>query len=683
MNVHTRNTRSCLVLTAALVVAASVGFPAEGGAPPRPLPLLDGEPQRGRWIALSGETTTGGADEYEWQQKSGPKVRFLDEQRTHARVWTFLEEAGKYRFTLRASNRHGRSKEVPLSFEVPAGGPVLPIEEAFLPMGAGEQVRLPGEAWRQLYGSAVRLEETPDRRHTTFRVLRAGLYIFEAWRAGDAPERRGIWVPPGRDEVMGDRRPVAMLPPTCAGRAGHPLLLDASLSYDRDGTDEPLTARWNADLVRGATLAVTGPLRATFLAPHEGIYKVELIVSDGKMDSLPEKRLIHVVATNAPAPVESLLPGRPSNDPLDRCVSLRLHESTLDNAIQRFPSRCKVALRVDPDFLLPQRLRKVRLDVGVERASVRMLANWIARQTDAWYRIEPNGSLWLTSPTAWAGGKQQMESMLPTIDALHDEDDAGDLMRILKHVTDGVLRKCADARLVYQPEKDQVLAVLPKQAAGRLGEILRHLRAPKGLGLAPPAEPLPQELALRRALATRKITISWESRRLDLLLRDIERHTGIATGMDPRQFKQGMPKLTLQFEDAVLRQVVRDVVDAAGLDGCQVDVLGGLWFYRGAEPYPSRELLWDCARVQTYDLEPILGRLPLLSGEAVAHLVRQRVFAESWQISGTCCLFHKPTGKLVVVHGDVAHSRVVRVLWDLLVRGEWAMGPVLLPEKDK
>jgi len=77
--------------------------------------------------------------------------------------------------------------------------------------------------------------------------------------------------------------------------------------------------------------------------------------------------------------------------------------------------------------------------------------------------------------------------------------------------------------------------------------------------------------------------------------------------------------VTLSCQAAPLRQVVRDVVEQAGLDGCQAAPLGGLWFYRGTEPCVSRELLWDRAVVRTYDLESILVRLPMLSGEAVAH----------------------------------------------------------------
>jgi hypothetical protein len=101
-----------------------------------------------------------------------------------------------------------------------------------------------------------------------------------------------------------------------------------------------------------------------------------------------------------------------------------------------------------------------------------------------------------------------------------------------------------------------------------------------------------------------------------------------------------------------------------------------LWFYRGSEPYPSGELLWDTAVVRAYDLEPILARLPELSGEAIAHHIRQRVFPDSWR-DGAACVYHAPTGKLLVIHGPDAQERVLVRLWDLLLRGEWALGPVI------
>jgi len=149
---------------------------------------------------------------------------------------------------------------------------------------------------------------------------------------------------------------------------------------------------------------------------------------------------------------------------------------------------------------------------------------------------------------------------------------------------------------------------------------------------------------------------------------------------DPRQFPKGVPKVTLSCDRTPLRQVVRDLVELAGFDGCQASPLGGLWFYRGAEPCVTRELLWDRAVVRTYDVESILKQLPMSGGEVIAHFVRQRVFADSWKVSGTCCRYHKATEKLLVVHVPAAQERVVRVLWDLQLRGENALGPALVPE---
>lgn len=669
----------CPAIRVALIVLTAQLSAAEPDVP-KPLPLLDGEPQRGRWIALSGETMPGGAEEYEWQQTAGPVVRFLDEQRTKARVWTILREPGKYAFALRARNPQGWSAPALLEFEVPNSAPAIPLEEAFQPTGAGEEIRLPGEAWKQISGRAITVREMPDRRFTCFRLLQEGLYLFEAWRAGDVPERRGYWVPPGRDDEMGDRRPVAVLPPALSGRVGQPLVLDASPSYDRDGTDEPLVARWEVDTVHGATLAVTGPLKAAFWAPREGVYKLALFVSDGKLDSRPEKRFIQIVDADAPAPAESIVLDQADEGERMRRVQLRLYESTLDDAVQRFPSRCGVALRVDPAFLQSDRFARIRLELGARNASVRMLADWIARQADGWYRVEPNTSFWLTTPTAWVAERQPLESLLPKVDALHEEEDAGDLLRILNQLFDGVLKESVDARLVYRAEQDQILAVMPRKAVDRLKEVLNHLRAPKGLGLLPPADLTPEERSVRHALAQTMVTGTWTARRFDLLLRDLDEQTGMPAAFDPRQFPKGVPKVTLSCNQTPLRQVVRDLVEQAGFDGCQASPLGGLWFYKGAEPCVTRELLWDRAVVRTYDVESILKQLPMVSGEVISHLIRQRVFADSWTVAGTCCRYHKPTSKLVVVHVPEAQDRVVRVLWDLQLRGESALGPALTPD---
>jgi hypothetical protein len=681
---------ACATFAAAWLLLVSAAPPVSGAEEPPPkgapeaIPLLDGETALGRWIALTGETSLdpeGKPQAYEWSQVEGPSLRGFSTQTALPRVWVLLEEPGKYRFTLRARNGKGWSAPAPLEFAVAEGRPVLPLPEAFAPTGAGEKVVLPGEAWRQLHGHPLELRASPDGRETVFRPLVTGLYLFEALHGGDVPERRAIYVPSGRDDGVGDRRPVAVLPPTLCARAGQPLALDASLSYDPDGPDQALEAQWSVDLVHGASLVRQGRLKASFLAPREGVYRLRLNVSDGKLDSFPAERFIEVSEQGAPAGSGDSMdvhavPGRPAaNDPLAKRVSLRLYESDLDWAVQRFPAHCGVALRVDKALMAPDKLRSVPLHLGGEQAPVRLLADWIALQSGGRYRVEPNGALWLTTGLAWAE-QEKLDSLFLAVDALHQAPDAADLLGLLRECLGGVLALCPDAVLKFQPGKDQLLAVLPLRAARRLRDVVANLRAPKGLGLPPPLGGTPEEQLLRRALGEKTLTYECRARRLDLVLRDVAEVSGLGTGFEPRHFPEGLPRLTLKLDGVLLREALRELVLAAGFDGCQPVAAGGLWFYRGGEPYPSGELLWDTAVVRAYDLEPILARLPELSGEAVAHHVRQRVFPDSWR-DGAACVYHAPTGKLLVVHGPDAQERVLVRLWDLLLRGEWALGPAL------
>jgi hypothetical protein len=133
----------------------------------------------------------------------------------------------------------------------------------------------------------------------------------------------------------------------------------------------------------------------------------------------------------------------------------------------------------------------------------------------------------------------------------------------------------------------------------------------------------------------------------------------------------------------VLRDAVRTIVDAAGFDGCSAEAPAGLWFYRGAAPYPSSEMLWDQTFVQGYDISRLLAQVAPLSGEAIVYTIQQRIYPESWKDPGALVFFHAPTRKLVVMHGGPAHRRVIDFLYDLRDRTEWALGVVDVGEQKK
>jgi hypothetical protein len=61
---------------------------------------------------------------------------------------------------------------------------------------------------------------------------------------------------------------------------------------------------------------------------------------------------------------------------------LRLYESQLDWAVQKFPNTCGVSLRVDKALAPPEQFSAMPLlGLGAENAPVRLIADWIARQT--------------------------------------------------------------------------------------------------------------------------------------------------------------------------------------------------------------------------------------------------------------------------------------------------------------
>lgn len=658
--------------------AETVPLEASEDGTPLPLPVLDGTAALGFWVALSGERSKGEPVAFEWKQTAGPPFLLTEAEASAPRVWRLLERPGEYKFELKARNPKGWSPAHPLTFTVKDEPPVVPFDQALMFVGAGESlvdgIFLPGEGWKQVLGPETRLAYDAKEKATLFRLLLPGLYLFESTNPGGAAERRGFRVPPGVDEGMGDRRPEARVTLPQDAYLGQRVILDGSLSNDRDG--ETLSARWMSDeLARGVSLKPLEGLKAEFMAEREGVYRVRLVVSDGKLASRPAETFLRVIKLAQPAPEEAPdVP--PDTDPLSRRVTLRCYESNLDRAVQRFPTDCKVVLRVRQELSPPEKFETLPLDLGGEYIPVSLLLDWIARQTRSSYRRDGVNSVWLLRPDAWSADEELKNEVL-AVDALYRSKAGAELMEILRTPFRGMLAERKDAQLLLQPETSKLIAILPLKACQRLREIIAFLRAPKGLGLPAPGLPSSAEFLLRRRLSETSVSFDWRGRRIDWALRDLAEAAGVPAGFDPVVFPPGkLPRLTLKLDRVPLREAVREIVEAAGFDGCQPQNGAGLWFYKGGEPYPSGELLWDLAYVHAYPLDQVLAKLPLLSGEMVAHQVRRKIFPASWDDPAACCRYHAQTGKLLVVHGDAAHQRIIGFLNDMLERGEDALGPV-------
>lgn len=651
---------------------------------PRAEITADGEVLLGCWILFDASGSANPLSsrlEFEWRQIAGPLLPVPPDLLKEPKLWLFLSQPGRFRFVVRVRNEKGWSLPREVKFTVKPGRPFLTETEGRKLAGAGERVDLPGEGWRQVTGP--RVEWRYEEGVSFFRPARPGLYVFEAPRAGEVPERRGAYVPPGRDGVLGDRRPIARLPRNLVAQVNQPLLISGALSLDPDGAGETesLVAHWiPPEKHRGVELEPLPGLKARFRAPRSGNYSVALAVSDGQLDSEPPATVFIRVEERgpdavAPAPLgwdEGFELGR--DDVRHRKVSLGLW-GDLDRAVQMFPSRCGIALCVDPEFAAPEKFARFPLNLEVMDGALLHLVDWIARQTDARYRREGNRSFWLTKPLSWAK-TEKLEAVSVLADALYTQPDGGDLMALVTPCFQQILDARPGTSFAFERSRQEIQAVLPASACLRLKEVCAVLRLPEGQGLPLLELPDAGELRLQQALGNKTVTIQKAHRRLVDLLRDLAEAGGVAVTFDPRQFPEGAPSATVNIQDAPLRDAARTLVELGGLDGCSVEPPGGLWFFRGPRPYPSGELLWDQALVRAYDLSRLLPQIAPISGEAIAYAVRKRIYPKSWEEPGAAVFYHPPTRKLFVMHGPAGQRRVLEFLRDLEQRGEWALGPV-------
>lgn len=656
---------------------------------PRAAISADGQIAQNCWLLLDGSASTdplGETLEYSWRQSAGPIIPFTDAELKQPKLWICLSQFGDYRFALRVKNAKGISPPSERKFAVRPGRVPLPERDARRTVGAGERCALPGEGWTQVAGASVDLQQAGGVSY--FRPGRAGLYLFEAPRAGDAPERRGFTVPPGLDGTLGNRRPIAKIAHQALGHVGKPLTLNASLSFDPDGAAEtqPLKAIWKtAEKYRGVELEPLPNLRAKFKAPRPGVYSVLLSVTDGKLESQPPEPIfiqIDMPTDEAIAEgrefVDEEAPGTAGDDVRFRKVTLGLW-GNLERAVQLFPSRCGVALRVDADFAPVEKFVEIPLALEARDGALMHLIDGIARQTDARYRRDKDRAFWLTTPLAWVK-EEKLAAVAVLVDALYTKPDASDLLSLLMPAFKPVIDARASSSLEFEKSRQEIHGILPASAAARLKEIFAALRVPDSNGLPPTDLPSGYEYRLQKALGETRVTFSKQRERLDFILRDLGQQAGVSMAFDPRQFKD-IPRLDIDLKNVPLRDAARTLVELAGFDGCSVESPGGLWFYRGSRPYPTSELLWDHTLVRAYDMSKLLSRVSPasgqpLSGETIAYIIQRRIYPASWKDPGALIFYHPQTRKLLVMHGPAAHKKILEFLYDLGERGEWALGPV-------
>lgn len=259
-------------------------------------------------LAGGGGDPNGDPLIYAWTLASGPgPVTFIDAVDPRAKV--IVRAAGQYVFELCVSDGRMNSPPARATVEVVQVAPTADAGPA-LTVAALVPVALDGRfstdangdfltfTWRQTAGAPVELTNA-DAALASFVPPAAGVYTLALdVNDGKQTDTAELTVIASADD---DHVPGALAPELVLGDVGAPITLDASASADGDA--DALTFAWVQ--VEGEAVALDDPTapRPVLVAEHAGVYRFELVVSDGRHASAPSVVTVAVRDPGYPPPV--------------------------------------------------------------------------------------------------------------------------------------------------------------------------------------------------------------------------------------------------------------------------------------------------------------------------------------------------------------------------------------------
>jgi len=529
-------------------------------------------------------------------------------------------------------------------------------------VGSGETVTLSAKGsegvrgkrlryrWQQAGGPKITIgRRAASRRDLKLTLTDAGVYLLSLTvtegRLESDPETVRLEVPLNPGTGQGDRRPVAVIRQNCSTvTAGENIVLDGSGSSDADG--DKLEYRWSKAAGPAGDVADSRSAATEIWALAEGEYVIELMVHDGLLPSRPAE--VRVRAASKPkARVVRRREGL-----LEKQVPLDLTGANLQTAVELFPSRVGLALTVDPGLMPPERMKDVPVSLRSEKLSVRKLCDWIGRLVGASYVVRDDRAVLLTRGYGWFH-KEKLAAESYPLDGLKTYDDAREVASASRDLVKAALFARPDASVSLDAKARVLTAILPVSAQERMRSFFSLLRAPRSAVLgAPEADEFPEKL-----LAA-EVVCRFEKQPLGEILAELSEQTGVSLGFDVSDLPGAkIPTIGLALGTTSLERAIETITARTPFAGYLREAPSGVWFYCKAPPLETSEHLWTGSIIAAYDLRNII-RKRKLGGRVVEHLVRQRIWPETWRDPSTSICFNVATGRLVAANAPCVQAEV-------------------------
>ncbi len=294
---------------------------------------------------------------------------------------------------------------------------------------------------------------------------------------------------------------------------------------------------------------------------------------------------------------------------------------------------------------------------------------WITRLVGAYYATEGTRTVFITRDRMWASQQRLKMRSYPLGTLLRIErplagrynhvQETERLLFVLRYCLRHTIRGRPDATFVLDDTAARLTAVLPPRGHAKLGRIIEEMKKPRRYESPPPNDAARERATLLAA------TVVCDFVRQDVLrvAEKLGSQVKVNIGFDYGKVPQNRREVTLELGETTLGKALRALARAAGLG--QVVPEPGRRFWILAKDQNRRilrttgELPWDKAVVRSYYVKRLVDQfgVGMLFNE-----LRENVTPGEWDRDLPVAFYHRPTGRLIVIHDRPAQRGAARCI---------------------